>query len=167
MPKHSRTRRMAKNSSKQRAASPVIPSAKAIQVKAEPFAANLHARRAKKDSYDYLAVGSTTRATNALRPYCPYEKKDIGPEITKEGPPVPIRSRAQPLPERRPRTRSPEHDGDAQPCASPEDAQDVASYLITLEKNRSLLLRRCFFHDDRFEKTKGKSGFATSAAPMP
>ena len=47
----------------------------------------------------------------------PYEKKDIGPEdYAKKGHSLPVRSGAQQVSERRPRTASAEHDRDAQPA---------------------------------------------------
>jgi len=46
------------------------------------FAANL-TRVGEKDSYDYL-VRWVHNARERTRPYCPYEKKDIGPEDYKK-----------------------------------------------------------------------------------
>jgi len=46
------------------------------------FAANL-TRVGEKDNYDYL-VRWVHNARERTRPYCPYEKKDIGPEDYKK-----------------------------------------------------------------------------------
>ena len=48
------------------------------QMQGGTFAANL-TRVGEKDNYDYL-VRWVHNARERTRPYCPYEKKDIGPE---------------------------------------------------------------------------------------
>ena len=59
------------------------------------FAANL-TREGEKANYDYL-VRWIHNARQRTRPYCPYEKKDIGPEdYAKKGLPYRFRSAAQP-----------------------------------------------------------------------
>jgi len=62
---------------------PATPSAKETRCQGGTFAANL-TRVGEKDNYDYLVRWVHNRAS-ARVPYCPYEKKDIGPKITKEG----------------------------------------------------------------------------------
>ena len=96
------------------------------------FAANL-SREGEKANYDYL-VRWIHNARQRTRPYCPFEKKDIGPEdYAKKGLPYQLDLAAQPMPQRRSRTASAEHDGDAEPaperrrraghCQLPDDAE--------------------------------------------
>ena len=68
----------AKNCSRLAAAWLATPSAKATRLQGGTFAANL-TRVGEKANYDYL-VRWVHNARERTRPYCPYEKKDIGPE---------------------------------------------------------------------------------------
>ncbi len=64
------------------------------QMKGGTFAANL-TRVGEKANYDYL-VRWIHNARQRTRPYCPYEKKDIGPEdYAKKGLPYSVRSGSQ------------------------------------------------------------------------
>ena len=79
------------------------------------FAANL-TRVGEKANYDYL-VRWVHNARERTRPYCPYEKKDIGPEdYAKKGLPFVFDLQHSQCPERWPRTAGAKHDGDAQPA---------------------------------------------------
>ena len=90
------------------------------------FAANL-TRVGEKDNYDYL-VRWVHNARERTRPYCPLEKKDIGPEdYAKKGLPYYLICSTASA-QRWSRTASAEHDCDAQPAVESEDAQDIATY---------------------------------------
>ncbi len=85
------------------------------QMKGGTFAANL-TRVGEKANYDYL-VRWIHNARQRTRPYCPIrEEGHWSRGLRQEGTSLPVRSRPQPLSERRPRTASPEHDGDAEPA---------------------------------------------------
>ena len=98
------------------------------QMQGGSFAANL-TRVGEKDNYDYL-VRWVHNARERTRPYCLYEKKDIGPEdYAKKGLPYVFDLE---------HTRCPNdgHELQVQNMTvmpslrlSPQDAQDVASYL--------------------------------------
>ena len=86
------------------------------QMQGGTFAANL-TRVGEKDNYDYF-VRWVHNARERTRPYCPYEKKDIGPEdYAKKGLPYVFDLEHTRVPERWSRTASAEYDRDAQPAA--------------------------------------------------
>src|SRR5260370_19886 len=99
------------------------------------FAANL-TRVGEKDNYDYL-VRWVHNARERTRPYCPYEKKDIGPEdYKKKGLPYVFDLDHSKCP-------NDGHELQVQNMTvmpslrlAPQDAEDVATYLISLKKQR-------------------------------
>jgi cytochrome c551/c552 len=119
------------------------------------FAANL-TRVGEKDNYDYL-VRWVHNARERTRPYCMYEKKDIGPEdYAKKGLPY-VFDLAH--------TRCPNdgHELQVQNMTvmpslrlSPQDAEDVASYLVTLKKQEPSAYADAAFMDDPSLKEEGK-----------
>ncbi len=125
------------------------------QVQGGTFAANL-TRVGEKDNYDYL-VRWVHNARERTRPYCPYEKKDIGPEdYKKKGLPFVFDLEHSKCP-------NDGHELQVQNMTvmpslrlSPEDAQDVASYLITLKKQQPSSYADAPFMDDPNLKAEGK-----------
>jgi Cytochrome c len=125
------------------------------QVQGGSFAANL-TRVGEKDSYDYL-VRWVHNARERTRPYCPYEKKDIGPEdYQKKGLPYVFDLD---------HTRCPNdgHELQVQNMTvmpslrlSPQDAEDIASYLVTLKKQEPSSYAEASFMDDPKLKDEGK-----------
>jgi cytochrome c551/c552 len=119
------------------------------------FAANL-TRVGEKDNYDYL-VRWVHNARERTRPYCMYEKKDIGPEdYAKKSLPYVFDLE---------HTRCPNdgHELQVQNMTvmpslrlSPQDAEDVASYLITLKKQEPSAYPDAAFMDDPKLKEEGK-----------
>jgi len=119
------------------------------------FAANL-TRVGEKDNYDYL-VRWVHNARERTRPYCMYEKKDIGPEdYAKKGLPYVFDLG---------HTRCPNdgHELQVQNMTvmpslrlSPQDAEDVASYLVTLKKQEASVYPDAAFMDDPNLKEEGK-----------
>jgi cbb3-type cytochrome oxidase cytochrome c subunit len=119
------------------------------------FAANL-TRVGEKDNYDYL-VRWVHNARERTRPYCMYEKKDIGPEdYAKKGLPYVFDLE---------HTRCPNdgHELQVQNMTvmpslrlSPQDAEDVASYLVTLKKQEASAYPDAAFMDDPNLKEEGK-----------
>jgi cytochrome c551/c552 len=119
------------------------------------FAANL-TRVGEKDNYDYL-VRWVHNARERTRPYCMYEKKDIGPEdYAKKGLPYVFDLG---------HTRCPNdgHELQVQNMTvmpslrlSPQDAEDVASYLVTLKKQEASAYPDAAFMDDPNLKEEGK-----------
>ena len=91
------------NSSSNRAdASLAIRSAKVRTLVGGTFSANL-SRVGEKDNYDYL-VRWVHNPRQRTRPYCPYEKRDLGPEdYAKHNLAVRLRRTAFALPERQSR----------------------------------------------------------------
>ena len=120
----------AKNCLKRAAAWPATPWEKASDVEGGVFAANL-SRVGEKANYDYL-VRWVHNARQRTRPYCPLEKKDIGPEdYAKKGLPYVFDLEHSTCP-------NDGHELQVQNMTvmpslrlSVEDAQDIASYLIT------------------------------------
>jgi len=125
------------------------------QIQGGTFAANL-TRVGEKDSYDYL-VRWVHNARERTRPYCPYEKKDIGPEdYKKKGLPFQFDLDHSKCP-------NDGHELEVQNMTvmpslrlSPEDAQDVASYLTTLKKQEQSSYADASFMDDPNLKDEGK-----------
>jgi cytochrome c551/c552 len=118
------------------------------------FAANLN-RVGEKDNYDYL-VRWVHNPRQRTRPYCPYEKRDLGPEdYAKHNLPFVFDEQ---------HSRCPNDNHEMivqQPTVmpslrlSPEDARDVASYLITL-KHADASYTDASFMDDPKQAAKGK-----------
>jgi cytochrome c551/c552 len=119
------------------------------------FAANL-TRVGEKDNYDYL-VRWVHNARERTRPYCPYEKKDIGPEdYKKKGLPYVFDLDHSKCP-------NDGHELQVQNMTvmpslrlSPQDAEDVASYLVTLKKQEPSSYADASFMDDPKLKDEGK-----------
>ena len=119
------------------------------------FAANL-TRVGEKANYDYL-VRWIHNARERTRPYCPYEKKDIGPEdYAKKGLPYVFDLQHSQCP-------NDGHELQVQNMTvmpslrlSLEDAQDIASYLITQKKQEPSSYADASFMDDPALKEEGK-----------
>ncbi len=125
------------------------------QLQGGTFAANL-TRVGEKDNYDYL-VRWVHNARERTRPYCPYEKKDIGPEdYKKKGLPYVFDLDHSKCP-------NDGHELQVQNMTvmpslrlSPQDAEDVASYLVTLKKQEPSAYPDASFLDDPKLKDEGK-----------
>ena len=125
------------------------------QVQGGTFAANL-TRVGEKDNYDYL-VRWVHNARERTRPYCPYEKKDIGPEdYKKKGLPYVFDLDHSKCP-------NDGHELQVQNMTvmpslrlSPQDAEDVASYLVTLKKQEPSSYADASFMEDPKLKDEGK-----------
>ncbi len=119
------------------------------------FAANL-TREGEKANYDYL-VRWIHNARQRTRPYCPYEKKDIGPEdYAKKGLPYQFDLEHSQCP-------NDGHELQVQNMTvmpslrlSVEDAQDIASYLMTQKKQEPSAYAEASFMDDPALKAEGK-----------
>ena len=119
------------------------------------FAANL-TRVGEKANYDYL-VRWIHNARQRTRPYCPYEKKDIGPEdYAKKNLPYVFDLDHSKCP-------NDGHELQVQNMTvmpslrlSPEDAEDIASYLITQKKQEPSSYPDAAFMDDPSLKEEGK-----------
>jgi cytochrome c2 len=119
------------------------------------FAANL-TREGEKANYDYL-VRWIHNARQRTRPYCPYEKKDIGPEdYAKKGLPYQFDLQHSQCP-------NDGHELQVQNMTvmpslrlAPEDAQDIASYLMTQKKQEPSSYADASFMDDPKLKDEGK-----------
>lgn len=119
------------------------------------FAANL-TRVGEKANYDYL-VRWVHNARQRTRPYCLYEKKDIGPEdYAKKGLPFVFDLE---------HTKCPNdgHELQVQNMTvmpslrlSDQDARDIASYLVTLKKQEASSYPDAAFMDDPKLKDEGK-----------
>jgi cytochrome c551/c552 len=125
------------------------------QLQGGTFAANL-TRVGEKANYDYL-VRWVHNARERTRPYCPLEKKDIGPEDYKKiGLPYVFDLDHSRCP-------NDGHELQVQNMTvmpslrlSPQDAEDVASYLITLKKQEPSSYPDASFMDDPNLKDEGK-----------
>jgi len=119
------------------------------------FAANL-TRVGEKANYDYL-VRWVHNARERTRPYCPYEKKDIGPEdYAKKG--LPYQWSLE-------HSRCPNdgHELQVQNMTvmpslrlSPEDAEDIATFLISQKKQEPSSYADASFMDDPNLNDEGK-----------
>src|SRR5437660_2231827 len=119
------------------------------------FAANL-TRVGEKANYDYL-VRWIHNARERTRPYCPYEKKDIGPEdYAKKN--LPYRWDLA-------HSKCPNdgHELQVQNMTvmpslrlRPEDAEDIATYLISQKKQEPSSYADAAFMDDPNLKEEGK-----------
>jgi cytochrome c551/c552 len=125
------------------------------QLQGGTFAANL-TRVGEKANYDYL-VRWVHNPRERTRPYCPYEKKDIGPEdYQKKGLPYAFDLDHSRCP-------NDGHELQVQNMTvmpslrlTPQDAEDVASYLITLKKSDSSAYPDAAFMNDPNLKDEGK-----------
>ena len=125
------------------------------QMQGGTFAANL-TRVGEKANYDYL-VRWIHNARERTRPYCPYEKKDIGPEdYAKKG--LPYKWDLE-------HSRCPNdgHELQVQNMTvmpslrlAPEDAEDIATYLISQKKQEPSSYAEASFMDDPNLKEEGK-----------
>src|SRR5271170_2385630 len=119
------------------------------------FAANL-TREGEKANYDYL-VRWIHNARQRTRPYCPYEKKDIGPEdYAKKGLPYQFDLLHSQCP-------NDGHELQVQNMTvmpslrlTEEDAQDIASYLITQKRKEPTAYADAAFMEDPNLKAEGK-----------
>jgi len=119
------------------------------------FAANL-TRVGEKANYDYL-VRWIHNARERTRPYCPYEKKDIGPEdYAKKNLPYKWDLEHSKCP-------NDGHELQVQNMTvmpslrlSPEDAEDIATYLISQKKQEPSSYADASFMDDPSLKEEGK-----------
>jgi cytochrome c2 len=125
------------------------------QMEGGTFAANL-TRVGEKANYDYL-VRWIHNARQRTRPYCPYEKKDIGPEdYAKKGLPYVFDLQHSQCP-------NDGHELQVQNMTvmpslrlSVEDAQDIASYLMSQKKQEPSSYADASFMDDPKLKEEGK-----------
>jgi cytochrome c2 len=125
------------------------------QIKGGTFAANL-TRVGEKANYDYL-VRWIHNARERTRPYCPYEKKDIGPEdYAKKGLPYQWDLAHSKCP-------NDGHELQVQNMTvmpslrlAPEDAEDIATYLISQKKQEPSSYADASFMDDPKLKEEGK-----------
>jgi cytochrome c551/c552 len=119
------------------------------------FAANL-TREGEKANYDYL-VRWVHNARERTRPYCPYEKKDIGPEdYAKKGLPYQFDLDHSRCP-------NDGHELQVQNMTvmpslrlSEEDAEDIASFLMTQKKQEPSSYADAPYMDDPSLKAEGK-----------
>ncbi len=125
------------------------------QLQGGTFAANL-TRVGEKANYDYL-VRWIHDARQRTRPYCPYEKKDIGPEdYAKKGLPYQFDLSHSQCP-------NDGHELQVQNMTvmpslrlTPEDAEDIATYLMTQKKQEPSSYADASFMDDSNLKAEGK-----------
>jgi cytochrome c551/c552 len=126
------------------------------QMEGGTFAANL-TRVGEKANYDYL-VRWIHNARQRTRPYCPYEKKDIGPEdYAKKGLPYVFDLQHSQCP-------NDGHELQVQNMTvmpslrlSEQDARDIASYLITEKQKEPNSYPDASFMDDPRLKEEGKT----------
>jgi cytochrome c2 len=125
------------------------------QLQGGTFAANL-TRVGEKANYDYL-VRWIHNARQRTRPYCPYEKKDIGPEdYAKKGLPYQFDLEHSTCP-------NDGHELQVQNMTVmpnlrllPEDAEDIATYLMTQKKQEPSSYADAAFMNDPALKEEGK-----------
>jgi cytochrome c551/c552 len=125
------------------------------QMQGGTFAANL-TRVGEKANYDYL-VRWIHNARQRTRPYCPYEKKDIGPEdYAKKNLPYVFDLDHSKCP-------NDGHELQVQNMTvmpslrlPPEDAEDIATYLLTQKKQEPSSYADASFMDDPNLKEEGK-----------
>ena len=135
------------------------------QMQGGTFAANL-TRVGEKANYDYL-VRWIHNARERTRPYCPYEKKDIGPEdYAKKGLPYQFDLQHSQCP-------NDGHELQVQNMTvmpslrlSAEDAQDIATYLMSQKKQEPSAYAASFLHGrSRTEGGRQEVDSPLSAAP--
>jgi len=125
------------------------------QMQGGVFSANL-TRVGEKANYDYL-VRWIHNARQRTRPYCAYEKKDIGPEdYAKKGLPYQFDLEHSRCP-------NDGHELQVQNMTvmpslrlAPEDAEDIATYLMTQKKQEPSAYADASFMDDPNLKAEGK-----------
>jgi len=125
------------------------------QMQGGTFAANL-TRVGEKANYDYL-VRWIHNARERTRPYCPYEKKDIGPEdYAKKGLAYQFDLQHSKCP-------NDGHELQVQNMTvmpslrlRPEDAEDIATFLISQKKQEPSSYPDAAFMDDPGLKEEGK-----------
>ncbi len=125
------------------------------QIVGGTFAANL-TREGEKANYDYL-VRWIHNARERTRPYCPYEKKDIGPEdYAKKGLPYVFDLQHSQCP-------NDGHELQVQNMTvmpslrlSIEDAQDIATYLMAQKRQEPSSYADAAFMDDPNLKAEGQ-----------
>jgi cbb3-type cytochrome oxidase cytochrome c subunit len=125
------------------------------QTQGGTFAANL-SRVGEKDNFDYL-VRWVHNARERTRPYCMYEKKDIGPgDYAKKGLPYVFDLEHSRCP-------NDGHELQVQNMTvmpslrlSPQDAEDVASYLVTLKTKEPSSYPDASYMDDSKLREEGK-----------
>ncbi len=125
------------------------------QIQGGTFAANL-SREGEKANYEYL-VRWIHNARQRTRPYCPYEKKDIGPEdYAKKGIPYVFDLQHSQCP-------NDGHELQVQNMTvmpslrlSEEDAQDIASFLMTQKHQDPSSYANASFMDDPALKAEGQ-----------
>jgi cytochrome c551/c552 len=125
------------------------------QMQGGTFAANL-TRVGEKANYDYL-VRWIHNARQRTRPYCPYEKKDIGPEdYAKKGLPFQFDLDHSQCP-------NDGHELQVQNMTvmpslrlSPEDAEDIATYLMSQKRQEPASYADASFMDDPNLKAEGQ-----------
>jgi cytochrome c551/c552 len=125
------------------------------QMQGGTFAANL-TRVGEKANYDYL-VRWIHNARERTRPYCPYEKKDIGPEdYAKKGLPYQFDLEHSKCP-------NDGHELQVQNMTvmpslrlSPEDGEDIATFLISQKRQEPSSYPDAAFMDDPSLKEEGK-----------
>jgi cytochrome c551/c552 len=125
------------------------------QMQGGTFAANL-TRVGEKANYDYL-VRWIHNARERSRPYCPYEKKDIGPaDYAKKGLPYVFDLQHSQCP-------NDGHELQVQNMTvmpslrlGAEDAQDIATYLMSQKKQEPSAYADASFMDDPQLKDEGK-----------
>jgi Cytochrome c len=125
------------------------------QLQGGTFAANL-TREGEKANYDYL-VRWIHNARERTRPYCPYEKKDIGPEdYAKKGLPYQFDLEHSRCP-------NDGHELQVQNMTvmpslrlSEEDAEDIATFLMTQKKKEPSSYADAAYLDDPNLKAEGK-----------
>ena len=125
------------------------------QMQGGTFAANL-TRVGEKANYDYL-VRWIHNARQRTRPYCPYEKKDIGPEdYAKKNLPYVFDLDHSRCP-------NDGHELQVQNMTvmpslrlSPDDAEDIATYLMSQKKQEPSSYANASFMDDPALKEEGK-----------
>jgi cytochrome c551/c552 len=125
------------------------------QMQGGTFAANL-TRVGEKANYDYL-VRWIHNARERTRPYCPYEKKDIGPEDYAK------KNLSYKFDLEHSQCPNDGHELQVQNMTvmpslrlSVEDAQDIASYLVTQKKQEPSSYPEAAFMDDPKLKEDGK-----------
>jgi mono/diheme cytochrome c family protein/transcription termination factor NusB len=127
----------------------------ASEMQGARFAANL-TRVGEKANYDYL-VRWVHNARERTRPYCPYEKKDVGPEdYAKKGLPFVFELGHSRCP-------NDGHELQVQNMTvmpslrlSPQDGEDIATYLVTLKKQERSSYPDASFMDDPGLKEAGR-----------
>ena len=125
------------------------------QMQGGDFAANL-TRVGEKVNYDYL-VRWVHNPRERIRPYCPYEKKDIGPgDYAKHGLPYLVDLDHTTCPNDGHELQVENMTVMPSLRLSQQDAQDVASYLITLKEKDPSSYPDASYMDDPKLKAEGE-----------